>query len=525
MRRVLLRVTACLAALLAVSCAARLARPPEEAPRPRRVVVIVVDQLRADLVDRVEMPNVRRLRARGAWFDDAIVGHMSAKTVVSHAVLTHGVLPKRLGWADDQFRDARAVLGTAGAIWVSGRLGLEQMKKLLPDDLPTIASAFPGRRLAVGQKGYAANSMAGHDADVVVTMSRSRERPGILAPAGLAVPPYLDTDRFRVDATATHGTEEVPSSLGGNRYVPGDDPERAGGDLWVADVAVAFMEREEWGAVLVALGGVDKVGHMFGADADLERPNPTKIRFEDALKTADAAIGKILAHLDAKGLSDETLVVLTADHGALFAKNHRARWVKGVAGYDTQWGVFANAEPSLDPQPEIAPLVETGAVQATSTDTALRIWVKPGHPAIPALEERLRAAPGVVAVFAREGDRYVARHTAWDRLPPEERAFQERHAQRLLDTMASETSADLIGLLDGETSYGTLGEHGGTQRAVQRIPILFAGPGVKPGRFRGDARLVDVAPTVWRLAGKEPPRGLDGSPLCAAIAAGCGSGR
>src|SRR5688500_13021577 len=101
-------------AVFAVACAARIQRADDA--KPRRVVLIVVDQMRPEYVER--MPNVKRLRDRGASFDEAIVGHMTSKTVTSHAVVTRGVFPNRLGWVDDQMRDAGAVLGTnANAIW------------------------------------------------------------------------------------------------------------------------------------------------------------------------------------------------------------------------------------------------------------------------------------------------------------------------------------------------------------------------------------------------------------------------
>ncbi len=518
------RLALSLLAILAAACAARARLEPEATERPQRVLLIVVDQLRADFIDRADMPNLRKLRERGASFDQAIVGHLTSKTVVSHAVVTRGVFPKRIGWGDDEFRDARGVLGTnASAIWISGALSLEQMQKLLPPDVPTIAKAFPAhpRNVSVGVKSYAANAMPGRDADVVVTMKRSKERPGFYEPAGFHVPEYVGVDRFIVDAKPKHGTEGNPYPLDGNRFVPGDDPAHLGGDIWTVDAAIAVMEREDWGAAFVSLGGVDRIGHMFGADADLAKPASPKVSVEQALATADAAIGKLLAHLEAEGLDDETVVIVTADHGGMFSANHRARWRPGESDGDWGYGTFANAEPALDPQPDMAGLIAVGGVQATSNDTALRVWTEPGTAKAGALIAHLKTMPGVVAVYRLEGDRYAAAHEDFSRLPAEERYFQEKHARALLQTMAAPESANLVALLDEKTGYGTLGDHGGTQSAVQRIPLLLAGPGVKKGRFSSAARLVDVAPTVWKIAGQKPPHQMDGVPLCAAIASGC----
>ena len=36
---------------------------------------------------------------------------MASETVVSHNVMTSGMLPKHMGWADEWFRDTDGVLG------------------------------------------------------------------------------------------------------------------------------------------------------------------------------------------------------------------------------------------------------------------------------------------------------------------------------------------------------------------------------------------------------------------------------
>ena len=50
-----------------------------------------------------------------------------------------------------------------------------------------------------------------------------------------------------------------------------------------------------------------------------------------------------------------------------------------------------------------------------------------------------------------------------------------RHGQELVDTMAAPYAADVVGLLKDDASYGAAGDHGGHQKAVQEIPIVFAG--------------------------------------------------
>ena len=59
--------------------------------------------------------------------------------------------------------------------------------------------------------------------------------------------------------------------LDGNRFVPGFDPAHIGGDNWSADAAIRFIQNEpNWRGVMVSLGGIDKLGHMWGPEDEGE---------------------------------------------------------------------------------------------------------------------------------------------------------------------------------------------------------------------------------------------------------------
>jgi arylsulfatase A-like enzyme len=69
----------------------------------------------------------------------------------------------------------------------------------------------------------------------------------------------------------------------------------------------------------------------------------------------------------------------------------------------------------------------------------------------------------------------------------------------------------VIGLLRDNASYGVKGDHGGAQEKVQRIPIIFSGPGVQPGsRPNTPLRSVDIMPTVLRALGIPETHWTDG---------------
>lgn len=75
------------------------------------------------------------------------------------------------------------------------------------------------------------------------------------------------------------------------------------------------------------------------------------------------------------------------------------------------------------------------------------------------------------------------------------KAFQKwaaAHDQELVDSMANKRSPDLVALLADEVGFGRLGDHGGAQEKVQRIPMMIAGPGIKKGVDPKALRLVDL---------------------------------
>jgi arylsulfatase A-like enzyme len=68
----------------------------------------------------------------------------------------------------------------------------------------------------------------------------------------------------------------------------------------------------------------------------------------------------------------------------------------------------------------------------------------------------------------------------------------------------------VVGLLRDDTSYGVAGDHGGAQKPVQEIPIVFYGAGVGKPDPGYPMRSVDILPTVLRKMGIPLGSGLDG---------------
>src|SRR5262249_36116138 len=95
-----------LAAVPAPLASAQTAATPPRRPasaipaRPKLVVLLVVDQMRADYVDKF-LPQwkggLRRLVEQGAWFHDAAYPYATTETCVGHSTISTGSFPTTHG--------------------------------------------------------------------------------------------------------------------------------------------------------------------------------------------------------------------------------------------------------------------------------------------------------------------------------------------------------------------------------------------------------------------------------------------
>ena len=136
---------------LALVLPAASAQAAKEEP-PKRVLIIVLDQLRPDYIDTFDMTNVKALMQDGASFDNAYLGHMASETVISHNVITSGQLPHDMGWSDEAHRDVDGVLGPAGHMWISGSWSRTQFNDLIahggyPKLADYLHAAYPGTKV------------------------------------------------------------------------------------------------------------------------------------------------------------------------------------------------------------------------------------------------------------------------------------------------------------------------------------------------------------------------------------------
>ncbi len=500
------------------------------AKSPRRAMILVFDQMRAEYIERFELPNFRRAQAMGVTFDNGFVGHLEANTIISHPVVTTGKLPRNLPWSAQIMHDIHGWLGEKGEFYVPSDLRTDQWLRLFrmtagdSSLVARVVEEHPGPSFAVAQKKYSAYCFGGPYADTIIALGpaiKDGEYRGRHSISGENVPPYIASplgNRFYLEATNRWGSEKEGYGLTGSGYVTGTDPERPGGDAWVGDAVEQIMEQEpEWAVILASFGAIDKVSHVLA-----EHDGPSEavwakthgIGLEDTLRKADRELGRLLDRLEQNGLLAETALVITADHGGQYSRQFHGRRVPGEHEDDGNYGKGSGFDYTQNVNPNMVPLVSSGKLLAASVDTMASFWTLP----MSSSERKnfvllLSQLPGVCEVYEKKPDGNYGRLFRSPELKGRELAWAQLHNDDLVDSMGGAAGPNYVTPFFDNHGYAIIGGHGGAQELGQRIPMIVISPNLTKTGAHSEAwvRLVDINPMVGRLLNLRPHPGLDGT--------------
>jgi len=522
-------------ALLVSLAAQQPQTPPEPVVPPRLIVLLVVDQMRADYVDRFQgdwTSGLRRLVTDGARFTSAAYPYLTTVTCPGHATIATGTLPYLHGifqntWFD---RDSNRVIPCtedrsvkavsygreAGEGASAGRL----MVPTLGDELRQRG----GRVVTLSLKARSAIMLAGHGGTAVTWLAESSdqwETSSAFTPAPVPeVQAHLTANPIEADyrrpwtralpdaryQSADDGTGENPPR-GWTRTFPhvlgGSDPDpRQPGkdfyehwerspfaDAYLGRFAAALAESMRLGqqgstdVLGVGFSSPDLIGHAFG---------PSSHEVRDTYARLDRTIGALLDRLDALVGRDRYVVALSSDHG-----------VADIPGQ-----VESRPNGGRISTRAIGDLVEErarallGAGVYVSRVVTNDIYLRPGvyqrltkqRGALEAIRRTIARQPGIARVFSADELRDATSST--DRL---------RRAAAL--SYVPGRSGDLIVLArPGWISAAAGTTHGSANPDDQRVPLVLFGAGVKSGEYGGAVTPADIAPTLARLAGITFPR-------------------
>src|SRR5580693_2532182 len=168
------------------ACAQRGGKPVAAKPthaaqaRPKLIVMIVVDQMRGDYVDKFRgqwTGGLKRLVEEGAWFRDAAYPYAATETCVGHATISTGAFPATHGMVANAWwdRDTQKMVtctadphvknaGYAGASSKGGDSAWRMQVPAFAEELK-FQTGSATRVVTFSLKARAAITMAGHKAD------------------------------------------------------------------------------------------------------------------------------------------------------------------------------------------------------------------------------------------------------------------------------------------------------------------------------------------------------------------------
>lgn len=505
-----------------------VALPAQTPPAPKLAVLIVVDQMRADYVNRFRgdwSAGLKRLVDRGAWFSRAAYPYLTTVTCAGHATIATGAFPPAHGifqntWYD---RDERRIVtctddAQAAAIGYGGRpQSANSGHKLL---VPTFADEMRSQRGAhvatLSLKGRSAIMLAGHGGDAVTWLgdafdgweTSSAFSPGpvpavqafvdahpIDADYGktwthvLPDAQYPETDAGLGEAPPNGWTASFPHVLKGTGTPDVDfraQWERSPfADAYLAHFAEALVESMSLGrhagtdVLGIGFSSPDMVGHAFG---------PASQEVRDIYAQLDRSIGGLLDRLDTLVGRNQYIVGLSADHGVSPIPEQTisaGRDAGRLASSTLTRVVERAAQSAAGPGAYVARVIGNDVYFERGMYDKLRASGR----ALEAVTQAIQAEPGIARVFTAEDLRGGT--TATDRL---------RRVAAL--SYVPGLSGDMIVV----PKVGWMFSASGTTHATaspddQRVPIIFMGPGVKAGEYREDATPADIAPTLAALCG------------------------
>lgn len=498
--------------------------PQPPAAAPKLVVVLVVDQMRADYLERYGSRfngGLARLMKEGAWFTRAAYPYLNTVTCAGHSTIGTGTFPYRHGmilnaWFDRTTGTSPTCTADPAATELSygglPPIGGDSARRLL---VPTLAELLRknagGRVVSLSLKPRSSVPLAGQAADVVAwfddrggwTTSSVYGKPSTPLREFIETNPLTDDYDKVWDRTlppdAYQFTDDAPGErpvIGWTRTFPHPLGRRGGrpdtefvarwqrspfSDEYLGRMASAMVERMKLGGgagtdfLGISFSAIDLVGHAYG---------PRSHEVQDLLLRLDAAIGRLLDQLDARVGRQNYVLGLSSDHG-----------VAEIPEQTTGAGRLLGATVNTVLQKVLATTIGPGphGVVVNYTDiylaTAVAERIERDKEARSRVFSALQALPGIARVF--HGDELSTPDARTSSDPVRRAAALSYHSGRSGDLIVVPREKWFFS--DAATTHGSLHEYD------QRVPVIMFGAGVKPGSHSAAASPADIAPTLAAL--------------------------
>lgn len=486
-----------------------------ETKKPKLILAITLDQFRYDYLTRFRdqyKGGLDHLLTKGAVMVNANLEHYPTVTAVGHATFLSGATPAISGIMGNDWYDRETgrnvtsvsdegvrVLGGSGE---GGASPHRLLVSTLGDEMKMSGKGSP-RVIGVSLKDRSAILPVGRRADGAYWYDSTTGSFVTSTFYMKELPPWVIAFNERHVANNysgvdwAYGSKSIHLAKEGTRLYAGVYGSPYGNELLELFAEETLLQeklgqRDSTDLFSVSFSSNDAVGHAYGPDAPEVR---------DISIRTDQVLGKLFSAVDKAVGLDNVLVVLTADHGlsplpetlsethmpggrtssaelfgpvqaALETRFGQGKWILDTAGSSPYFNLKLIREKGLDENE-----VERFAARTLlASPHVLRVYTR----------EQLLLGPVLVDTFG----------------------------QRVARSFNARQSGDLEVLLEPywiRTAKGAT--HGTPYSYDAHVPLIFMGPGIKPGRYYREVALNDVAPTLASLLDVETPSGSVGHVL------------
>ncbi|MEH0688158.1 alkaline phosphatase family protein [Vibrio cholerae] len=532
--------------------------------KPKLVLQVTVDGLRGDLLDRYKHNfgegGFRYLMDQGTHFTNAHYQHGNTETIVGHVSLATGAPPSVHGmvgnvWYDRQLERLVYNVEDANYSMLSAGAGVDKSTEIDPtqktalqdgrspepilattfSDELTVSSNGQAKVFSVSIKDRGAISLAGHtgkafwfsksQSEFVTSdyyydqypnwVSRWNEKQIPNQYSGQRWELSLERDQYTLDEISQENKLDLagfartfphpygPSSF---KYFSTMLTVSPAGDEITGDFAQTLLRQERLGQsnftdyLAVSFSSNDYVVHLYGPDS---------LETEDNLIRLDRTLAKLFKTVDDHIGLENTLIVLSADHGVPeVSPNASQLGFRQASYFDVNNIINDNVLARLKNQFGLG-------------KDAVRLYAQPyiylDHDVIAKKKVALADVQTAIAEEVRkvEGVAYAVTSSdvAANRLP-NTRVFDmvknNYHPDRSGDVYLVFAPRTYINDMDGLTIAST---HGSPWRYDTHVPVIFAGHQVPAQVVNRDVTPYDIAPTLSNYLGITLPSGATGHVL------------
>lgn len=521
-----------LAAVVALALGAQTAFAQ---PKPKLILFISVDQMRADYLVRfapLYKGGFKRLLDQGATFTNAYYRHANTETGPGHSVLLSGRHADTSGivaneWYDEGIAGELNVVGDPAQVTVGGDgfaaspsnfLGTtigDRLKRTTPASrvvgvsMKDRSAILMGGRRAdgafwfdVAQGRFLSSTYyfrdgkapawldewnAARKIDTYVGKKWERLLPDVSVYEKYAGPDGIEGESDRKAILFPHPIEGDAGSSRLAQYVRGTPFI----DELTLDVALRALDAYDMGRddatdlLAVGFSANDVVGHMYGPDSQ---------ELLDQQLRLDQTLGRLLDEVDKRVGPGNVLVALSADHGALplvevlLAKGVPAKRIRTVEISEPVQKAVAAAFPGksdlLNPYDQSPPHLYLNLASLAAQG------VKRSD--VEAVARKALLATGLV-------DRVYTHADMLGEAPANDPDFAFYRAS-FFEPRSPHIIVRLKKWLYLSDRPGGTG-HGTVQDYDRQVPVMFMGAGIKTGKYERSAGPEDMAPTLAKILG------------------------